>query len=57
MERFNISGSKFFSLSVHDIIDRCGGGSHCAAFNDDEHSLYDGVANHMKIFSSTIQQF
>ena len=46
VERFNISGSKFFSLSVHDIIDRCGGGSHCAAFNDAEHSLYDGVANH-----------
>ena len=39
-DKFNMSGSKFFSLSVHDVIDRCGGGSHCAAFNDSEHALY-----------------
>ena len=44
-DKFNMSGSKFFSLSVHDVIDRCGGGSHCAAFNDSEHALYAGSSS------------
>jgi hypothetical protein len=45
VEKFNISGSALYSLSVHDVIDRCGGGSHCAAFNDAEHILFDDTKN------------
>ena len=40
-ESFNCTGSQMYSLSVHDIIRRCGGGSSCAGFNSEENSLYD----------------
>jgi hypothetical protein len=40
-ESFHLTGSQMYSLSVHDVIRRCGGGSSCAGFNSEENPLYD----------------
>ena len=39
--KFNVTGNQMYSFSVHDVIRRCGGGSSCAAFNSEEHGMYD----------------
>ena len=39
--KLNVTGNQMYSLSVHDIVRRCGGGTSCAAFNSEDHTLFD----------------
>ena len=40
-DKFRMTGSQMFGMSVHDVIRRCGGAGSCAAFNTPDHALND----------------
>ena len=42
-EVFSITGSQLYSLSIHDVIRKAGGGSSCAAFNSKNQPLFNFV--------------